>query len=349
VRKRNKFEKIFRPSPVARAAMRSFFQATAAAATAATTRKHASAPPSSPGRRRGGSDDAFYDCAEPECEADCAYANGALKIPLNSSLLPLAVAHSDAAAPRNAWTPLPSARVFRVRQGPSYAVHRRKLPAEDPPLYTVLAVDVFSSPAKVLNLAARMDLPRVKTSSGSVPEFFVVNFMLPLDLPSLLKNTDDGPTVCMHVVLQLSDWARAHPDHAAVRLLERFVGHCQEGGSMRERLKIIFQVCNRDELNLNMPVGMAYDKYNGLPFLFRTYNSTYVRDGGCFIANFDCHKSGYAARLGRYGLLAIAHKIVCQCAFLVESQADDEMPERLLGCFTVHRLDVLHAKPLPVA
>jgi len=319
---------------------------TSAAAAAALARLGARERPTSPGPR--GDDEAFFDCAEPECEAApaaCGPGNNNDKIPLNSSLLATAAQGDDDAC--NAWTPLPSARVFRVRQGPSYAVHRRKLPAEGPPLYTVLAVDVFSSPTKVLNLAARMDLPRANAESR-VPEFFVVNFMLPLEPPSLLKNTGDGPTVCMHVVLQLSDWARAHPDHASLRLLERFVDDCQEGGAMRERLKIIFQVCNRDQLNLNVAVGTAYDRYNGLPFLFRSYNSTYVRHGGCFIANFDCHKSGYAARMGRYGLLAIAHKIVCQCAFLVESQADDEMPERLLGCFTVHRLNVLNAKPLPV-
>ena len=81
-----------------------------------------------------------------------------------------------------------------------------------------------------------------------------------------------------------------------------------------------------------------YRQFNGQPFLYRTYNSRYHVGNGWFQADFDGHKSGYTTRAARYALLAVTEKIVANIAFLVEAETDEELPERILGCCTVHRL-----------
>src|SRR5688572_5517919 len=85
-----------------------------------------------------------------------------------------------------------------------------------------------------------------------VPEFFIINFMLPITEPSIGsffdKEPPNGPTGCFHFIFRLSEWARKNQESKAVDLLRRFVEESND--AMRERLKIIVQVKNPEELNL---------------------------------------------------------------------------------------------------
>ena len=282
-----------------------------------------------------------------KCCAEMLERMGMRKARMNSTLTRLGSFKEDSLDVHDAWSPLDPS-VFRVRCGPQYRQTRLKAyHTQGPPLYSVVAVDLFSTEKKVINLCRRLASRDIEgVDEGPLPTYFIVNFLLPLEKPVLGKSEKDGPTLSFHIVMKLSDWTRNNMNHPSVQLLVRFLENCREGEYMRERLKIILQVCNRPELSLSYTVGAMYDRYNGLPFVYRSYNSKYTRGPGWFCANFDGHCSGFAARAGRFGLLGIAHKIVCQCAFLVESETDDEMPERILGCFNVHRLRCLELKKL---
>jgi len=279
-------------------------------------------------------------------------------------------ASEDAPQVYDAWSEC-QAIAFKVRAGPNYRKTKIKAQAKPQPLYDVIAVDMYASDRKEAHLSRYMDLGalessrRLKASESTpvgssvtaaaatasppgravaeLPELFIINFMLPLTAPSMPNpfasaTEPDGPTVCFHYVMRVSEWTRNNADHPSVELLSRFLSQCGPDGAMRERLKIIVQVANPDELNLGRAERQMYRQFNGLPFLYRTYNSRYHVGNGWFQADFDGHKSGYTTRAARYALLAVTEKIVANIAFLVEAETDEELPERILGCCTVHRL-----------
>jgi len=243
--------------------------------------------------------------------------------------------------------------VFSVRYGPQYRKSRIKAPAKPQSLYDMVAVDLYSSEEKVEHMSRFMKLAHLEKDDTShpLPGTFILNFMLPLCEPKLFNGDANGETLHFHFIMRLSEWARQNPDHPSVQLAARFMNDCGPTGSMRERLKIIVQVANPDELTLGKVERGLCRQYNGLPFLFRSYNSTYYRGNGWFQANFDGHRSGYTTRLARYSLLSWCEQIVANVGILVESETDEEMPERILGCACVYRIRYNKATPFikPVA
>ena len=205
----------------------------------------------------------------------------------------------------NAWSYC-EPTVFRIRCGPNYKQTKLKAQAKAPALYSLIGVDVYTSEQKVEHLSRFMKLRELEDLGANMPlpELFIINFMLPLEepkIPSLFgpQPVADGPTVCFHYVMRISQWTKENLDHPSVELFARFLRNCGDAGSMRERLKIIYQVANPDELNLNRVERGIYKKYNGLPFLYRQYNSSFRRGAGWFQADFDGHRSGFATRMSR--------------------------------------------------
>ena len=238
----------------------------------------------------------------------------------------------------NAWSACDPS-VFSVRRGPQYRKFRMKAPAPPETLYDMVAVDLYTCEQKIEHMSRFMKLGDLeRESTHPLPSIFIVNFMLPLSEPRMFSNDPNGPTLAFHFIMKLSSWAKENPDHPSVQLAARFINDSGPNGSMRERLKIIVQVSNVEEMELGKVERGLCRQYNGLPFLYRTYNSQYHRGVGWFQADFDGHRSGYAARLGRHSLLGWSEKIVANCGFLVEGETDDELPERMLGCANVHRL-----------
>ena len=253
---------------------------------------------------------------------------------------------------KNAWSCC-NPSIFKVRCGPSYRVNKFKAPASSQSIYETIAVDMYSSKEKLDSMTRFFKLGNTeREDSHPLPSIFIVNFMLPLSEPKVFSNDPNGPTVSFLFIMKLSEWARKNPEHPSVQLVSRFIRESGPNGSMRERLKIIVQVSNPEQMDLGKIEKGLYKQYNGLPFLYRTYNSRYHYGSGWFQADFDGHRSGYATRLARHSLLGLSEKIVANVGFLVESETDDEMPERILGCANVHRLECRKAqefiKPVPV-
>lgn len=259
--------------------------------------------------------------------------------------------NDDALGVTNAWSPC-DANVFNVRFGPHYRKSKIKAQAKPQTLYECIAVDMYRSEEKLAHMSRFMNLGDLETENTLLlPELFIINFMLPLVEPKMFGSDSNGPTVCFHFIFRLSEWARQNPTSNSVQLVSKFINDCGPSGSMRERLKIIVQIANPDEMNLGKIERGLCRQYNGLPFLYRTYNSQYHRGAGWFQADFDGHRSGYTTRLARFSLMQWAETIVANIGFLVESESDEEMPERILGCANVHRLRVMQAqnfaKPMP--
>jgi len=235
--------------------------------------------------------------------------------------------------------------MFNVRYGPQYHKFRTKGPAKSETLYDVFAVDLYCSDRKINRISRYMNIEEHRDFVHPLPKIFILNFMLPFTEPRLFSSDPNGPTLYIHFVMRLSDWAEKNPEHPSIQLARRFMSETGPEGKMKERLKLICQMSNSDDLDLGKVEKGICQNYNGLPFLFRSYNAQYHKGQGWFEADFDGHKSGFATRLGRYSLLGWTEKIVANVAVLVESQTDEEMPERILGCATLHRLISRNATP----
>ena len=57
------------------------------------------------------------------------------------------------------------------------------------------------------------------------------------------------------------------------------------------------------------------------------------------------HRFSFLARKGLAALKARFAQMVLDVAFLVEGRGDEELPEQLLGCARLHRLDYEKAAP----
>ncbi|KAH9256526.1 hypothetical protein BASA81_005441 [Batrachochytrium salamandrivorans] len=183
----------------------------------------------------------------------------------------------------NAWSSC-DASVFKLRCGPRYRELKLKKPSGKETLYEVIAVDMFAGvPLKEEHLSRYLnltELERENNNSHPLPNLFIGNFMLPLNEPKMFGSVDNGPTVHFHLVMRLSAWAKANPDHYAVKLAAKLLGggdSDQQQIAMKERLKIIVQVANPNELQLGKMERGLCNKYNSLPFLYRAYNSRYHR------------------------------------------------------------------------
>ena len=93
--------------------------------------------------------------------------------------------------------------MFELRIGPDYNRFKNKAPSA-PPMYELLGMDMFSSPAKIDDIASKISLPEhwtsgefAMTNSEIIPPLFIVNVQIPRDLStnlmSIFDNITDGP------------------------------------------------------------------------------------------------------------------------------------------------------------
>ena len=109
---------------------------------------------------------------------------------------------SVAGAVGHAWSGEPST-VFELRVGPDYNRFKQKAPS-GVPMFELIGMDMFSSPAKIDNLASKLSIPADWTAgelgvtySENIPPLFIVNVQVPRDLAtnllSIFDNITDGP------------------------------------------------------------------------------------------------------------------------------------------------------------
>lgn len=57
----------------------------------------------------------------------------------------------------------------------------------------------------------------------------------------------------------------------------------------------------------------------------------------------DAHEFSYLARKGLSGVADHMCHMVVDCGLVLEGQADEELPEQILGCVRLCKLDLEHA------
>lgn len=138
--------------------------------------------------------------------------------------------------------------------------------------------------------------------------------------------------------LDLSDNEITNP---AIKLLKKLMS---KNSAVLDRFKAIGIVANATELDskLGNPQRGLLKSYNGQPILTRPQHRFYSGDG-YFEVDVDAHEFNYLARKGLSGVTDHMCHMIVDFGFVVEGHSDDELPETIIGCVRLSKLDLKDA------
>ena len=258
------------------------------------------------------------------------------------------------------WTSI-GASNFRVRCGPNYDRNKSKAPSADA-LGDVVAVDLLRTEKKIFDILSlnHIELPPPTPGwSETYPELLVINQMLPVNFHNSMLTSEktDGETwnVVTYVRLKpgLSNgWAGDLEPQDASQLAARFIHRAGQDAQIAHCFKEIGVIRNLSDLSVHFP-WLLYDlfkKYNGKPILTRPEHF-FTRDpaGRYFMIDLDTHRYKYLTRSGLHQGFSYVQHVVMAYGFVVEARKEAEMPETMLCCCELHRIDKSKAALFPPA
>eukprot|EP01026_Neomeris_dumetosa_P026577 TRINITY_DN21695_c0_g1_i6.p1 TRINITY_DN21695_c0_g1~~TRINITY_DN21695_c0_g1_i6.p1 ORF type:complete len:350 (+),score=24.21 TRINITY_DN21695_c0_g1_i6:146-1195(+) len=242
---------------------------------------------------------------------------------------------------------------FRVRSQ-DYMKTKKKEPSQGQ-IYELVGVDLFSFEKKMFHIAKHIELPNDLTSRKSpdkiLPPLLIINILLPV-YPAILFGEKDGKghSLVYYFTLRKDFDADQVQNEAAVKLLRKFFAG-EHGHHFRDRLKLIPRISNVDEWAkrgpLSTPELSLIRRYNGKPILTRPAHKFY-RGQNYFEIDLDIHVYPFVARKAFQGYVGKLGGVVFENAFVVQGNSREELPELLLGCTKVFRVDFQKLYPLPV-
>lgn len=227
-------------------------------------------------------------------------------------------------------------------------------------LYQCVHLDIFESCQRYPHMASRVQLPEVHfqddgPTTWHTPDIFVISIAIPTDPPKLFKSADDGGgyTITAYFVMHqetrdilkriTSDGYDPNCDQVgveemnrskvnAVRLLEEWCRRSPTDDSFCARFKVVPNAQNLKEMGLPLRIS----KYNGKPFLIKRPGQTgflyHHPDQSCIEFDISLHPFPFAAKKGINFMKDIYFKkALITFGFLIEGQAEDELPECLIG------------------
>ncbi|ETO69034.1 hypothetical protein F444_14274 [Phytophthora nicotianae P1976] len=279
---------------------------------------------------------------KPKRAAFLGQING-VKISAGASLKLCAPAASETVS--GSWAHVDATR-FNVRQGPNYRKTKLKA-ASAPALLELVAVDVYRSDVKADNIGSIVDLSDLRPQTGKL-DLIIVNCQVPSYQPSNPlwgEKQGDGPGFNFVTYFSIPPAIRemldapGEPSLQAVRLLKDFM---QPQSWASERFKAIGIVVNPQEQNLGRAERRLLETYNGQPILTRPQHRFY-RGDGYFEVDVNAHDFNYIARKGLVGVSTHACNMILDFGFVLEGQEDNELPEQILGCVRLCKVDVREA------
>ena len=297
--------------------------------------------------KANGSSDAvsFYSVDE---TADQVYLPGAQVSLDNTFPMGANIPHHSINASGTSWSHC-SHELFRIRTGPHYKKNGFKAPSLSI-LYEPFGLDVLRSDVIISNIAPRLlfpPLPEYYNSACELPAVLIINTQLPSALPSLFTSPESDPGFsCLtyyRIRKETVDWA-LQPQSAppALAVFKRLLA---KGFSERSlAFKAIGMV--NDIENQDLPMKSLITKYNGKPVLV-TASSTFFPGKSPYPyleIDYNVRKWSILARTTLVQLVEKIKSISVHVGHLVEATEDEDLPERMLGGITVHRLDLTAAR-----
>eukprot|EP01083_Nonionella_stella_P061141 159400_1 len=271
----------------------------------------------------------------------------------------------------NSWSNC-SADTFRLRVGPDYHIHGGKSES-DVALYEVQAIDMYTTTRKVHHFGRFVDTNSIELdeeakaecpsesgcSDGGIPEWFIINCMIPGYAPNMVWKKEDGDGYNVVVYARLTEESRRRlkddDPGPSLRILKRFIRRephpndeeaDPDNPSIRKKFKVIARAMNVEHSKFNSITRTLVTQYNAKPFLART-SSSFFEGPNYFEVDVDVHKFGYPARLGLHGVKESIQSVVFDMGFVIQSEHNDEMPEQMLACCRISKLSPNDTHQIP--
>ncbi|KAK9837141.1 hypothetical protein WJX81_005930 [Elliptochloris bilobata] len=252
---------------------------------------------------------------------------------------------------------------FSVR-GREYMQTRTKVPSA-PAIYRLLGCDVYSFEFKINHIARHIRLPEPPELGAAalalpperrLPPLLVINIQLPMYPTSLFGGACDGFGHSLVYYFGLPDgWEPLQVGNdAALGLLERFVHNAIEadGTPTRDRFKLVPRVANPEQWAADAPLSAAeyrlLQKYNDKPLLTRPQHKFFLAPDMSYMElDLDVHGYAYLARKAFQAFLPRLSTVIFENGFVIQGNREDELPEVILACARVSRIDFALVRPFP--
>eukprot|EP00668_Euglena_longa_P017889 GGOE01022350.1.p1 GENE.GGOE01022350.1~~GGOE01022350.1.p1 ORF type:complete len:689 (-),score=181.62 GGOE01022350.1:330-2396(-) len=284
-------------------------------------------------------------------------ARAPLPVPTTPVHVPMQLRHTGGQSLRwqtspadtNCWA-IPDPASFNVRIGPDYARLKQKAPSNGS-ILTPVAADLFTSDQKVDHVMQHMQFPAV---DFEVAHWFVINAQVcnyPPSNPVWGGAKVDGPGMSVVVFNPIPPplWQqiqRATSGH--LELLRRFLtaDRLPDPEVVYNRSKLVATLLNADDpaLQLNSTCTHLVKSWNSKPVLTRPQHRIIHSDLYTEL-DINLHEFSYLARRGLAGFIGRVKCMELNVALVLEAQTDAELPEVVLTCFTLNRVDLERGKP----
>jgi len=239
---------------------------------------------------------------------------------------------------------------FKLRCGPDYKRNGYKKPSEGS-FYEIAAVDTFRAKEKKLlsDIGNKVDLLGLLDDgkeSGWVhglPRIWIVVLQVPAYAPSVLASVHDGDgfALCFYFKLSKKGEEEAKEGKGCVKVMKKFLEQpldITDADRGPHQWKNMVRLANSEDLHLGWVLQSYVTKYNAKPFLSRNCKS-YYKGESHFEVDVDIHRFNYVSRQGMFSLRSYLKQLTLDIGFVVQCEADDELPEKLLGCVRLTEMD----------
>ncbi|CAK9114151.1 unnamed protein product [Durusdinium trenchii] len=241
--------------------------------------------------------------------------------------------------------------VFDVRNI-GYKHSREKIPSQFA-LYECVGMDIVRDHRRIDCIMDRWDSGDLPANwpgarweqSWKVPRVLVFNCQVPYTAGKIFgsyPDEDGGFSILNYFVLsrEASALLASNAATPALQLWKRFV---EEGVSTKEgiSLKVVGRVEDLDKHE----VPESFKRFNNKPVLLTRSATVYKkRLPEMLEIDFDVRNWNYPTRAAMVSYHHRAREAEVEIGYLLEGKADDELPEQILGCFTVNNMDIMAAR-----